>query len=59
MKKSANLKKKDRGALFIPAGIFLGLGFGFLYGRVVEGMFIGLGVGFVFFAIADMFGNKK
>ena len=42
-------KKKvdDRSGLFIPAGLFMGLGYGFLYDQLVAGLFIGLGAGFI------------
>lgn len=41
-------KKRDgRGGLFIPAGLFIGMGFGFLYNQLVPAMFIGLGLGFL------------
>jgi hypothetical protein len=46
-------QKEDRSGLFIPAGIFLGLGFGFLYNNLVAGLFIGLGAGFVLTAVAQ------
>jgi len=63
MKKGRDKKHKkredDRGALFIPAGVLLGLGFGFLYGKLVEVLFIGLGLGFLIFAIVQLFVNKK
>lgn len=42
---------KKAGALFIPAGLFLGFGFGFLINNVAAGMFIGLGLGFLAFVI--------
>jgi len=51
--------KEDKGALFIPAGLFLGMGFGFLYNVLVEGLFIGLGVGFLLFAIVNTLTKKK
>lgn len=44
-------KKKGAGGLFIPAGLFLGMGIGWVFGYLVQGMFIGLGVGFLAFAI--------
>ena len=46
-------KKDKRGisALFIPAGLFIGMGIGFLTDQLVPGMYIGLGVGFVLFII--------
>lgn len=51
LKKAGKLKKDDSEALFIPAGVLLGMGFGFLYGNLVAGLFIGLGLGFVLFAL--------
>jgi len=47
-------EQKDRrgiGALLIPAGLFIGMGIGFLTDKLVPGMYIGLGVGFVLFII--------
>ncbi len=44
-------KKRGAGALFIPAGLFIGMGIGWALGYLVQGMFIGLGVGFLAFAI--------
>ncbi len=58
-KKNKNKKKDEKEGLFIPAGIFLGMGFGFLYNQLVAGLFIGLGVGFVLFAITSIISNKK
>jgi hypothetical protein len=49
-----NQKKDDRkgaGSLFIPAGILIGFGVGFLIDNVPAGMFLGLGLGFLGFAI--------
>jgi len=50
------IKKDDDspGALFIPAGVLAGLGFGFLFNELVAGLFIGLGVGFTLFAIYEI-----
>ena len=48
-------KGKKTGGLFIPAGIFLGLGFGFLFDQLVAGLFIGMGAGFIGMAIAAYF----
>jgi hypothetical protein len=47
-------KKKDAGALFIPAGVLLGFGIGFAVNNIPAGMFIGLGAGFVAFAISRL-----
>ncbi len=43
-------KNDDSEALFIPAGVLTGMGFGFLLGNLVAGLFIGLGIGFILFA---------
>lgn len=51
-------KKEEFGALFIPAGIFLGMGFGFLFGDFIAGLFIGMGIGFLLFAITRVVKRK-
>ena len=38
--------------LFIPAGLFIGMGVGWAMGYLVQGMFIGLGAGFLAMAVA-------
>ena len=45
-------KKEDVSGLFIPAGLFLGLGFGFFTQQIVVGIFIGLGFGFLGMAVS-------
>ncbi|GEM_PF-557672 len=53
-------KEKDSpGALFIPAGVLTGMGVGFFVGNIPGAMFTGLGLGFVFFALYEIFINKK
>lgn len=49
-------KKEDRSGLFVPAGIFLGMGVGFLFDQLVAGIFLGMGAGFLAMAI---FKNKN
>jgi hypothetical protein len=44
-------KKRNAGGLFIPAGLFIGMGIGWALGFLVQGLFIGLGAGFLAFAI--------
>ncbi len=44
--------KKGKGALFIPAGLFIGFGIGFALNNIPAGMFVGLGVGFAAFAVS-------
>ncbi|MDD4859323.1 MAG: hypothetical protein PHR56_03865 [Dehalococcoidales bacterium] len=48
---TAKGKRKGAGALFIPAGLFIGMGIGWLMGYMVQGMSIGLGAGFLIFGI--------
>lgn len=58
MEEQKTEEKKDkagRGALFIPAGLFLGFGIGFLFNNIPAGMFVGLGVGFAAFAVSLFF----
>ncbi len=45
-------KKDDKSGLFIPAGIFLGMGLGFLLGNLVAWLFLGMGIGFIGMAIS-------
>jgi len=49
---------KNMGALFIPAGILLGFGIGFLTDNLPAWMFIGLGAGFLGFALTYVFKKK-
>ena len=53
MKKDKKIrdKKSGPGALFIPAGLFLGFGIGFAFNNIPAGMFIGFGAGFLAFII--------
>jgi hypothetical protein len=58
----AKEKSDEPEALFIPAGVLTGMGFGFLYGNLVAGLFIGLGIGFVIFAVISVmtkYGKKS
>ena len=45
-------KKDDRSGIFIPAGLFLGLGMGFILGNLVGWMFLGMGLGFLGMALS-------
>lgn len=44
--------------LFIPAGLFIGMGIGWALGYLVQGLFIGLGVGFLAMAIVRLTSDK-
>ncbi|MBD3164487.1 hypothetical protein GF323_04755 [Candidatus Woesearchaeota archaeon] len=48
---------RGAGGLFIPAGLLLGMGLGFLYDELVAGLFIGLGCGFIAFGIITLIEN--
>ncbi len=40
-------KRKGVTGLAIPAGLFIGMGFGFLADNLIAGIFLGLGGGFL------------
>ena len=40
--------------LFIPAGLFIGMGIGWALGYLVQGLLIGLGAGFLAMAITRL-----
>jgi len=50
---------KGSGGLLIPAGLFIGMGIGFLTNQLVAWMFIGLGAGFLGFLLYESFRKKK
>ena len=54
-------KKKKEGisGVAIPAGLFIGMGVGFLTDELVAGMFIGLGAGFLLFLILHLLTKGK
>jgi hypothetical protein len=45
-------KRRKTAGIFVPAGLFVGMGIGWALGNFLPGMFIGLGAGFLGFAIA-------
>ncbi len=59
IKKEIREDDDSPGALFIPAGVLGGIGFGFLFGNLVAGLFIGLGAGFALFALHEIFIKKR
>lgn len=44
-------KNNEAAGLFIPAGLFLGFGLGFVFNNIPAGIFGGLGAGFMLFAL--------
>ncbi len=57
-RKRKSIQKKDASELAIPAGLFLGLGIGFIIGQIVGGVLIGLGVGFLLLLIIKLIKKK-
>jgi hypothetical protein len=57
--KKKEKNKNESGALFIPAGVLTGMGFGFLVDNLVAGLFIGLGLGFLLFSLTEVFLKNK
>jgi amino acid transporter len=53
-KKTKKEEKDSPGGLFIPAGVLLGMGLGFIFGNIPAWLFIGLGTGFLAFAISEL-----
>ena len=49
-----NKKKWEVSGLFIPAGLFVGMGIGWALGYLVQGLFIGLGAGFLGMALTRL-----
>ncbi len=47
-------KKWEVSGLFIPAGLFIGMGIGWALGYLVQGLFIGLGAGFLAMALTRL-----
>ena len=47
-------ERKENSGLFIPAGLFIGMGLGWALGYLVQGLLIGLGVGFLLMALIRM-----
>jgi len=45
---------RGAGGLFIPAGIFIGMGVGFLINNIPAGLFAGMGLGFLAFGITSL-----
>ncbi len=52
-------KKEDISGLAIPAGLFIGMGIGFITGEFIGWMFIGLGAGFVVMLLAMLLTKKR
>lgn len=53
-KEEKKSKWKTAGGLFIPAGLFIGMGIGWAMDHLIPGLFIGLGGGFLLYGIATL-----
>jgi len=53
-KEEKKSKWKTAGGLFIPAGLFIGMGIGWAMDHLIAGLFIGLGGGFLLYGIATL-----
>jgi hypothetical protein len=53
--KSEKKEKDTKAGLFIPAGLFLGMAYGFLTNNMPAGLFGGLGLGFLCMALVTLF----
>ncbi|KPK24369.1 MAG: hypothetical protein AMJ70_02085 [Dehalococcoidia bacterium SG8_51_3] len=47
-------KKWAASGLFIPAGLFVGMGIGWALGYLVQGLLVGLGAGFLAMALVRL-----
>jgi hypothetical protein len=54
-KEKSRSRRWEAGGVLIPAGLFIGMGIGWVFGYLVQGMFIGLGVGFLGMALVYFF----
>ena len=58
-KESPSKKRKDEtSGLLIPAGLFIGIGIGFLLDELVAYTLLGLGAGFLAMCLVRMVGKK-
>ena len=57
-KKHRSIQKKSAAELAIPAGLFIGLGIGFIVGQIVGGVLVGLGLGFLLLMIIKLVKKK-
>jgi hypothetical protein len=53
MEKFKKWNEDDRSGLFIPAGLFIGMGIGFITDQLVGGVLLGLGLGFLGMALTQ------
>ncbi len=57
-KEAKREKRKSFGGLFIPAGVLIGLGLGYLLNNIEAFLFMGIGSGFLIWALYEIFRKK-
>ncbi len=53
--KKKSSRRWEVGGVFIPAGLFIGMGIGWALGYMVQGLFVGLGAGFLVMGLVAAF----
>lgn len=53
------MKKDSASGVFVPAGLLIGMGVGFLTGQLLPGLFVGLGSGLLVMAIVEFITKPK
>lgn len=48
------MKKNSPSGAFVPAGLLIGMGIGFLTGNLLAGLFVGLGTGILAMALIEL-----
>ena len=51
-------RRWESSGLFIPAGLFIGMGIGWALGYLVQGLLVGLGAGFLAMGIARLISGR-
>lgn len=57
-KEEKKSKWKTAGGLFIPAGLFIGMGIGWGMDHLVAGLFVGLGAGFLLYGLTMLLARE-
>ncbi|MEC8339569.1 MAG: hypothetical protein VXZ40_03000 [Nanoarchaeota archaeon] len=52
-------KKINNSDLYIPAGLFIGMGLGFIVGNFVGYLLLGMGIGFLAMIFDEKFSEKN
>ncbi len=58
MAKEEKKRKDDASGLFVPGGLLVGIGLGFVFGNIPAGTLIGLGAGFIVIGVIRLLKKK-